>query len=67
MARFRVMGAAEIAERLGVTRQRAYQITARRDFPEPIAHLAMGQVWDTRDVEEWIKERRPELAEGDSE
>ena len=59
------MGAAEIAERLGVTRQRAYQITARRDFPEPIAHLAMGQVWDTRDVETWIKQRRPELAGGD--
>jgi prophage regulatory protein len=65
MARFRVMGAAEIAERLHVTRQRAYQITARRDFPEPIAHLAMGQVWDTHDVEAWIRERRPELAEGD--
>lgn len=65
MARFRVMGAAEIAERLGVTRQRAYQITARRDFPEPIAHLAMGQVWDTRDVEAWIRARRPELAERD--
>lgn len=59
------MGAAEIAERLGVTRQRAYQITARRDFPEPIAHLAMGQVWETSDVEAWIRERRPELAEPD--
>jgi prophage regulatory protein len=66
-SRFRVMGAAEIADRLRVTRQRAYQITSRRDFPEPIAHLAMGQVWDTEDVEAWIAERRPELNEPDEE
>lgn len=63
MAKLRVMGANEIAVRLGVTRQRAYQITARRDFPEPIAHLAMGQVWETSDVEAWIKVKRPELTE----
>jgi predicted DNA-binding transcriptional regulator AlpA len=65
MGKMRVMGAAEIAERLGVTRQRAYQITSRRDFPEPIAHLAMGQVWETKDVEAWIRVRRPELADPD--
>ncbi len=63
MGKLRVMGAAEIAERLRVTRQRAYQITARRDFPEPGAHLAMGQVWATEDVERWIAQHRPELAE----
>lgn len=62
-----VMGAAEIAERLRVTRQRAYQITSRRDFPEPMAHLAMGQVWRTSDVERWISERRPELNEPEGE
>ncbi len=65
VGKLRVMGASEIAERLRVTRQRAYQITGRRDFPEPIAHLAMGQVWDTEDVEAWIRERRPELNEPD--
>jgi len=63
MGKLRVMGAAEIADRLHVTRQRAYQITARRDFPEPGAVLAMGQVWATEDVEAWIREHRPELAE----
>jgi predicted DNA-binding transcriptional regulator AlpA len=59
------MGAAEIANRLKITRQRAYQITSRRDFPEPIAHLAMGQVWDTEDVEAWIREKRPHLDDPD--
>lgn len=63
MGKLRVMGAAEIADRLRVTRQRAYQITARRDFPEPGAVLAMGQVWATDDVEVWIRAHRPELAE----
>ena len=67
MGKLRVMGAAEIADRLKVTRQRAYQITARRDFPEPIAHLAMGQVWDTEDVEAWIAEKRPHLDAPDGE
>jgi predicted DNA-binding transcriptional regulator AlpA len=64
MGKLRVMGAAEIAERLRVTRQRVYQITNRKGFPDPIAHLSMGQVWDTADVERWIAEHRPELDEG---
>ncbi len=68
MHRMRVMGASEIADWLKVSRQRAYQITARRNFPEPIAYLAMGQVWETRDVEAWIRKYRPELLEdGESE
>lgn len=57
------MGAAEIAERLQVTRQRAYQIINRKGFPDPIAHLAMGQVWEAADVERWITAHRPELDE----
>lgn len=65
MGKLRVMGAAEIAERLKITRQRAYQLSSRRDFPEPIAHLAMGQVWDAEDVEAWIREKRPHLDDPD--
>lgn len=63
MTKLRVMGAAEIADRLGVVRQRAYQIVNRKGFPDPIAHLAMGQVWDAADVEAWIKTNRPDVAE----
>jgi prophage regulatory protein len=61
--KIRLMGAKEIQDRLGVGRQRAYQIVQRRDFPEPYQTLAMGSVWDAEDVEEWIKRRRPHLAE----
>lgn len=59
------MGAAEIAERLGVGRSRAYQIVGRRDFPEPYQVLRMGQVWLADDVEAWVKLRRKHLDDGD--
>lgn len=57
------MGAKEIQDRLGISRQRAYVLINRRDFPAPRWHLAMGQIWDSRDVEAWVKVHRPELAE----
>lgn len=57
------MGAAEIQERLGISRQWAYTLTARRDFPAPYQVLKMGSVWDAEDVEAWIAEHRPDLAE----
>lgn len=63
MDKIRLMGAAEIGQRLGVGRSRAHAITRDRNFPEPYQTLAMGSVWDARDVEEWIREHRPELAE----
>lgn len=63
MAELFPMGPDEIRERLGVSRQRAYILMNRRDFPEPWRELAMGKVWRSTDVEAWIRERRPELAE----
>ncbi|RZU48551.1 hypothetical protein EV385_0268 [Krasilnikovia cinnamomea] len=58
-----LMGAHEIRVRLGgISRQRAYQLTSRRDFPAPVAELAMGNVWLAEDVEAWIKERRRPVA-----
>lgn len=53
-----LMGQAEIADRLGVSRQRVQQLIARPDWPEPLAVLAMGKVWRTEDVERWISEHR---------
>lgn len=60
-----LMGTAEIARRLRVSRERAYQLVNRRDFPEPYQRLAMGQVWDARDVEAWIAVNRPHLDDPD--
>ena len=59
-----VVGVSEIAELIGVTRQRASAIAKRADFPAPVATLSAGPVWTrvslNRFVEEWPrKEGRP--------
>jgi prophage regulatory protein len=59
-----LMGTAEIALRLGVTRQRVQQLVVRPDFPKPDHELIMGNVWKSGDIEAWIREHRPDLAEG---
>jgi predicted DNA-binding transcriptional regulator AlpA len=59
-----LMGVAEIRIRLGgISPQRVAVITGRDDFPRPVATLIMGRVWHRDDVEAWILERRPKLAE----
>ena len=65
MQKLRLWGTAEIQERLGVGRARAYQIVSRRGFPEPYVVLRMGQVWLAEDVEAWIREHRPHLDDPD--
>ena len=63
----RLMGAHEIRLRLGgVSRQRAYQITSRADFPAPVADLAQGKVWSTDDVEAWMKAHRRDLDDAEA-
>ncbi|MFC4104567.1 DNA-binding protein [Micromonospora zhanjiangensis] len=62
--RYRLMGAHEIRMRLGgISRQRVYAITSHRSFPAPVAELQQGNVWDTDDVEDWIREHRPNLTD----
>jgi predicted DNA-binding transcriptional regulator AlpA len=56
----RLYGTAEIADRLGVTRQRAYVISRQRTFPESWDDLEMGSVWRREDVEAWIAANRPD-------
>lgn len=54
------MGPDEIRQRLGFSRQWTAQLIQRKGFPEPIAVLAIGSVWLAQDVEQWIRENRPE-------
>jgi prophage regulatory protein len=61
MAKPSLMGTGEIMNRLGVSRQRAHQLTSRTDFPQPYAVLILGCVWRTTDVDVWIRDHRPEL------
>jgi hypothetical protein len=54
-------GVAEVAEILGVTKQRASTLQSRSGFPAPVAHLRTGPVWRAADLarfaESW--ERKP--------
>lgn len=54
----RIMGAAEIAEYLGVSRQWVEVLSKRRDFPEPAVVLKAGRIWRTEDIEAWNAARR---------
>lgn len=52
-----LVGAAEIAQRLGLSHAQTVHTYARRypDFPEPIAHLQRAHIWDWADVEAWAR------------
>jgi hypothetical protein len=54
----RLVGLAEVAELLGVNK-RASRYTRRPDFPEPLARLSAGPIWDAVDVEAWGAEHGP--------
>jgi len=52
----RLVGTHEIAVMFGVSRQRAQQIAAGKDFPKPYDVLHMGKVWRRKAVEQWGRE-----------
>lgn len=56
-----LVGVAELAELCGVTRQRASALARSDEFPEPLAELASGPVWDLRMVERFVRQwpRKP--------
>lgn len=58
-----VVGISEVAALLGVSRQRAAQIAAdHSDFPQPIAQLRSGRIWEEAAVRAWVvahPDRRP--------
>ncbi|GAB3818778.1 hypothetical protein [Micromonospora zhanjiangensis] len=54
----------EIADFLGVSRQRVHQM-AERDpcFPEPATVLAVGKIWRGEDIRAWAAKYRPPLVD----
>lgn len=55
-------GIAEISEEFGVPRTTASMWATRREsngFPEPLADLQMGPVYDMAEVREWAAGRIP--------
>lgn len=54
-----LVGTAEVAELLGLTRQRVQQLARDPGFPAPIAKLSAGWIWRRADVEQWIRDQAP--------
>ena len=56
-----LMSAAEIAEALGISRQRVHQLRGTASFPAPLADLRGGAVWDAAAIRKFDQEwtRRP--------
>ena len=53
-----LVGTAEIAERLGVKRHQVVNDWMRRypgEFPDPVAQLRRGPIWNWPDVERWAR------------
>ena len=49
-----LLGVHEIAEMLGVSRQRVNELArSSLGFPKPVARLAAGRIWLKEDVEKW--------------
>lgn len=53
------MGVVDIAKLLGVSRQRADQLSRQKGFPEPVdvIHDGRVRVWDRAEVERWAASR----------
>lgn len=49
----RMGGANEVAELLGVSRQRVAKLRLRPDFPEPIGEVAGRSIWDLDAINAW--------------
>jgi predicted DNA-binding transcriptional regulator AlpA len=49
-----LLGVAEIAAMLGLTRQRVNQLIQSADFPAPEAELSAGRIWTRDAIEAWV-------------
>lgn len=49
-----LVGLTEIAQILGLSRQRVDQLLRSDEaFPQPVANLTAGRIWERADVEAW--------------
>ncbi len=54
-----LVGVKEAAELAGKDRANFLRdLASKPDFPEPVAHLASGQVWLSKDIERYLEEKR---------
>jgi predicted DNA-binding transcriptional regulator AlpA len=61
-----LVGLSEIAEMLGLTRQRVDQLVRQADFPMPEVVLTAGRIWRREDIEVWAREKGRAPAQPDT-
>lgn len=64
-----LIGTHEIADMLGVSRQRVHQLAALPDFPKPVRRTGprAPTIWLRKDIERWMKSTgRPLLDDEES-
>ncbi len=54
-----ILGTSEVAEVLGVSKQRIASLRKDADFPEPFLRLASTPLWAREDVESFLAKWRP--------
>ena len=57
-ARTELVIAADIAERLRISRARVSVLASRSDFPRPVGRLGRSDVWRWASVERWARDTR---------
>ena len=55
-SRTELVVAADIAERLGISRARVSVLASRSDFPRPVGRLGRSDVWRWASVERWARD-----------
>lgn len=50
-----LVGTHEVAQMLGVSRQRVLQLAATKGFPKPVASLKAGLIWERAAIHDWMQ------------
>lgn len=54
-----ILGTSEVAQVLGVSKQRIHSLRKSPNFPQPIKMLASTPVWDKKEIVAFLKAWRP--------
>jgi len=54
-----ILGTAEVAQVLSVSKQRIHSLRKMVNFPEPVAVLASTPLWNKSDIIEFLTQWRP--------
>jgi predicted DNA-binding transcriptional regulator AlpA len=54
-----ILGTSEVAEVLGVSKQRIHSLRQMNEFPEPVVQLASTPLWDRKDVVSFLAIWKP--------